>query len=105
VYAPLDVIVPALALQVTVELYEPVPATAAEHEDVPLTLTLVGEQDAVTDVIVEELVPTCTVVEPDLVGSCTEVAVTVAVPFVDGATKPPFDEMVPKFVLHVTRGL
>ena len=77
--------VPADAVQVTAELYEPVPVTPEVHADVPLTLTLVGLQETETAVIVEELPVMATVVEAYLVGSCTEVAVMVAVPELAGA--------------------
>jgi hypothetical protein len=44
------VIVPAVALQVTAELYPPVPATVAAHVDVPLTLMFAGVQVTATEV-------------------------------------------------------
>jgi hypothetical protein len=44
--------VPALAVQVTAELYAPVPATVAAQLDEALTTTLVGVQVTETEVTV-----------------------------------------------------
>ena len=52
VKSPRDDICPALALHVTVELKFPVPMTVAEHWLVWPDVTVDGEQDAVTDVMV-----------------------------------------------------
>ena len=54
---PEDVIVPALAVHVTAELKLPVPVTDAEHWLVWPDCIFDGEQDAVTDVIVEVFPP------------------------------------------------
>jgi hypothetical protein len=50
---PEDDICPALALHVTVELKFPVPMTVAEHWLVWPDVTVNGEHDAVTDVMVD----------------------------------------------------
>jgi hypothetical protein len=46
------VIVPTLAVQVTAELYAPIPPTVATHVEVPLTARLSGVQSTATDVTV-----------------------------------------------------
>jgi hypothetical protein len=51
VYTPAFVIVPEAAVQDTVELKLPLPATAAEHWLVWPICMLVGEQETVTDEI------------------------------------------------------
>jgi hypothetical protein len=53
VYTPADVMVPALAVQVTAELKVPVPATVAAQLDVALTLMLAGVQVTATEVTLE----------------------------------------------------
>ena len=101
-------IVPADAVHVTVELYEPVPATVAEQVEAPLTLTLVGEHTAETEVIVDEAPVIAMVVVADLVVFCAEVAVIVTEPpdgTVDGAVNTPLDEIVPAEAVHVTTEL
>jgi hypothetical protein len=98
------VIVPTLAPQVTDKLKFPVPWTAAVHWLVWPDWMVAGKQDALTDMIVEAAV-TVTVAEPDLVTSCTEVAVIVTGPAVVGAVKRPVDEIVPPDVAQVTEVL
>ena len=84
---PEDVIVPSVAPQVTAELYDPVPCTVAVHEDVSVFRMDAGEQFTEIEVIVDGAV-TATVAEPDLVESCVEVAMMVAVPAAVGVKAP-----------------
>ncbi len=65
------------------------PATLAAQEVEPPVLTVFGEQEAVSEVTVDELEPMAMVVEPEMPEFCEEVAVMVAYPddgAVDGAT-------------------
>ena len=78
---------PSVASQVTAELYEPVPCTAAEHVDVWVLRIEAGEQVTETDVIVDVAV-TITVALPDLFESSVDVAVMVAVPVSAGVKTP-----------------
>ena len=87
VNTPEDVIVPSVAVQVTAELYDPVPCTVAVQEDVCVVRMDAGEQFTETEVIVDGAV-TVTVALPDLVESCVDVAVTVAVPVLPGVNTP-----------------
>jgi len=87
VNTPDDVTVPSVAPQVTPELYDPVPRTVAVQVDVCVVRMDPGEQTAETDVIVDGAV-TVTVALPDLVESCVDVAVTVAVPVPPGVNTP-----------------
>jgi len=87
VNTPEDVIVPFDAAQVTAELYDPVPCTVAEQVDVCVARMDAGEQPTVIEVI-EGDVATVTVEIPDLVESCSDVAVMVAVPAPAGVKTP-----------------
>lgn len=87
VNTPEDVMVPSVAPQVTAELYEPVPSTVPEHVDVWVLRIEAGEQVTETEVIVDGVV-TVTVALPDLVESCVDVAVMVAVPVPAGVRTP-----------------
>jgi hypothetical protein len=71
----------------TDELKLPVPVTVGVQVDVCVVRMEVGEQPTVTDVIVGRTV-TVTVALPDLVVSCVEVAVIVAVPAPAGVKTP-----------------
>ena len=79
VNTPEEVIVPSDAVQVTAELYDPVPCTAAVQADVCVVRMDAGEPATETDVIVAGAV-TVTVALPDFVASCVDVSVMVAVP-------------------------
>jgi hypothetical protein len=87
---PEDVIVPSVAFQVTAELYDPVPCTVAVQLDVCVVRMDAGEQSTETEVIVDGAVTvtTVTVALPDLVESCADVAVMVAVPVPTGVRTP-----------------
>jgi hypothetical protein len=87
VNTPEDVIVPSVAPQVTAELYDPVPCTVAVQVDVWVVRIDAGEQSTETEVIVDGAV-TVTVALPDLVVSCVDVAVMVAVPTPAGVRTP-----------------
>jgi hypothetical protein len=87
VNTPEDVIAPSVAPQVTAELYDPVPCTVAAQLDVCVVKMDAGEQFTETEVIVDGAV-TVTVAFPDLVESCVDVAVTVAVPVLPGVNTP-----------------
>jgi hypothetical protein len=102
---PDDVIEPLAADHVTAELNDPVPCTIAEHpEVVPLPrMSVVGEQVTATEVI-EGSTLTVTLVEPYLLESSVEVAVTVAVPTPEGV-KTPDEVIVPPVAVHVTAEL
>ncbi|HEV2487589.1 MAG TPA: hypothetical protein VGT08_18860 [Terracidiphilus sp.] len=73
--------------QATDVLKLPVPETLAVQVDVCEDRMEVGEQDTDTDVIVDPAV-TVTVAEPNLVVSCVDVAVIVAVPVATGVKTP-----------------
>src|SRR5579859_6372764 len=77
---PVALIVPAVADQFTVALKVPVPCTVELHCAVPLTPMVEGVHDAATDVIVGGAGCTMTEAVPDLVVSCTLVAVMITVP-------------------------
>jgi hypothetical protein len=87
VNTPEDMIVPSVAAQVTAELYAPVPCTVAAQLDVCVVRMDAGEQTTETEVIVDGAV-TATVALPDLVESCVDVAVMVAVPVPAGVRTP-----------------
>ena len=87
VKTPEVVIVPSVVPQVTAELYDPVPCTVAEHVDVWVLRIEAGEQVTETEVIVDGAV-TVTVASPDLVESCVDVAVIVAVPVLEAVNTP-----------------
>jgi hypothetical protein len=104
VYTPADVIVPALAVQVTAELNAPVPATVAAQADVPLTLILAGVHTTATEVTFVM----ATLAVEETAGFCTDVAVIVALPEVGtvaGAVYTPADVIVPALAVHVTAEL
>jgi len=88
---------------VTDELKLPVPVTDGVQVDVCVVRMEVGEQTTETAAIVEGTV-TVTVVEPDLVESCVEVAVIVAVPASAGVKMPapPTAPMLVGLTDHVT---
>jgi len=73
--------------QVTVVLKFPVPATVGVQTDVSVVRMDVGEQTTETVVIVGGTV-TVTVADPDMVESCVDIAVTVAVPAPVGVKTP-----------------
>jgi hypothetical protein len=87
VNTPEELIVPSVAPQVTAELYDPVPCTVAAQLDVCVVRMDAGEQATETEVIVDGAV-TVTVALPDLVESCVDVAVMVAVPVPAGVRTP-----------------
>ena len=84
---PDDVIAPFVAPQVTAELYDPVPCTVAVQVDVWVVRIDAGEQSTETEVIVDGAV-TVTAALPDLVESCVDVAVIVAVPVLEAVNTP-----------------
>jgi hypothetical protein len=87
VNTPEVVIAPSDAAQVTAELYDPVPCTVAVQVDVCVVRMDAGEQPTETEVIVDGAV-TVTVASPDLVESCVDVAVMVAVPVLEAVNTP-----------------
>jgi hypothetical protein len=92
--------------QLTPVLKFPVPITVGVHVEVCVVEIETGEQATVTDVIVEGIA-TVTVTEPDLVESCVEVAVTVAVPAPLGVKTPALlmDPMLVGLTDHATAEL
>ena len=96
VNTPEAVMVPSVAPHVTAELYDPVPCTVAVQVDVCVVRMDAGEQATETEVIADDAV-TVTVATPDLVASCVDVAVIVAVPMPAGV-KTPALLMVPMLV-------
>lgn len=103
VNTPPAVIVPLVADQVTALLKFPVPETVAVHAVVWFGRIELGLQDALTDVIVEEVF-TATLVEPDALVSCIDVAVIVAVPEPEGVNTPDA-VIVPLVAVQVTAAL
>lgn len=106
-FAPDVAGVPPAAFQVTEELNGPVPSTVAVQVVVWVVRIDAGEQTTETDVMVEGAV-TVTMALPDLVESCTDVAVTVAEPVVVGvntAVFVPEEAVVPSVAVQVTAGL
>ena len=87
VKTPEVVIVPSVVPQVTAELYDPAPCTVAVQVDVCVVRMDAGEQSTETEVIVDGA-NTVTVALPDLVESCVDVAVMVAVPTPAGVRTP-----------------
>jgi len=87
VNTPEVVIAPSDAAQVTAELYDPVPCTVAVQVDVCVVRMDAGEQPTETEVIMDGAV-TVTVASPDLVESCVDVAVMVAVPVLEAVNTP-----------------
>ena len=76
------------------------PVTAAEQVLVWDVVIEGGVQETVTEVMVDAA-ETTTLVEPDLVVSCVDVAVMVAVPAPLGVNTPP-EVIVPPVADHVT---
>jgi hypothetical protein len=87
VKTPEVVIAPSDAAQVAAELYDPVPCTVAVQVDVCVVRMGAGEQPTETEVIVDGAA-TVTVASPDLVESCVDVAVMVAVPVLEAVNTP-----------------
>ena len=77
------------------------PVTEAEQVLVWDVVIDEGRQDTATEVMVGGAVETTTPVKPDLVVSCVDVAVIVAVPAPLGVNTPP-EVMVPPVADHVT---
>jgi hypothetical protein len=98
---PDALIVPPVAAQVTAELNAPVPCTVAAQVDVCVIRMAAGEQSTETDVIADCWPLTATVALPDLVESCVEVAVMVAMPAAVGM-KAPDESIVPPVAAQVT---
>jgi hypothetical protein len=101
VNTPAEVMVPPVADHVTAVLKLPVPLTVAEHALVCAVVIDDGRHETVTEVMVDAAAETATLAEPDLVVSCVEVAVTVAVPVPLGVNTPP-EDTVPPVADHVT---
>ena len=80
------------------------PVTAAEQVLVWEVVIDEGRHDAVTEVMVGGADETTTLVEPDMVVSCVDVAVIVAVPAPLGVNTPP-EVMAPPVADHVTAEL
>lgn len=101
---PLPLIVPPLALHVTVELKLPVPCTVALHCEVALGTTVEGLQLTDTEEIDGGPLPvsTITVAVPDLLISSVLVAVTVTVAAEFGAVSIPLALTDPPLAVHVT---
>jgi hypothetical protein len=99
VKTPDELIVPPVAPQVTAELNAPAPCTIAEQVDVCVVRIELGEQITETDAIKEDVL-TITVVDPDLVASCIDVAVMVAGPAAAGV-KTPDESIVPPVAAQV----
>lgn len=78
--------------------------TVAEHALVCAVLIVVGKQETLTEVMVGGTAVTVTLVEPDLVESWVEVAVTVAVPVAEGVNTPA-EVIVPPVAVQVTAEL
>jgi hypothetical protein len=81
-----------------------VPLTVAEHALVWDAVIDEGEQETVTEVMVTDAEATTTLVEPDLLVSCVEVAVMVAVPVRLGVNTPA-EVMAPRVADQVTEEL
>ena len=97
---------PSVAAHLTAEFDAPVPCTVAMQEEVCVVRMDAGEQTAETPVMVGGGV-TVTVAEPDLVVSCVDVAVMVAVPAAMGVKTPALlaDPMLAGLTDHVTEEL
>jgi hypothetical protein len=87
VKTPDELIVPFVAVQATVVLKLPVPATLGAQVDVWVIWMDPGVQVTETDVIDEDAF-TATVADPSLEVSCVDVAVTVATPDPFDVNKP-----------------
>lgn len=109
VNTPDCVIVPPVAVQVTLLLYAPVPATVATHCAVCAVVIEAGVATTAIDVTVIGAVCTAVIVigaEPDtfVEPACVEVALHVPVPTPDGVKRPDC-VMVPPVAVHVTAEL
>ena len=82
----------------------PVPLTVAEQALVCDAVIDDGEHEIATEVMVDAAEATTTLLEPDLVASCVEVAVMVAVPVPLGVNTPA-EVMVPPVADQVTAEL
>jgi hypothetical protein len=82
----------------------PVPTTVAEQVLVCDAVIEDGEHETITEVMVDAAAETATFVEPDLVVSCVEVAVMVAVPVPPGVNTPA-EVIVPPVADQVTAEL
>ena len=104
---PAEVMEPALADQVTAELYDPVPCTVAVHcaEAPALTVDLLQltETEVMEDGV--PVVETGTMAEPLTLGFSVLVAVTVTFPAVAGAVKMPVWATEPALADQVTAEL
>ena len=105
VKSPAELIVPALADQVTAELKFPVPFTVAAHCEVALVFMVAGLHAAETDVIAEEDACTVTAVVPDITGSCVLVAIKVTLPAEAGAVNTPLAFTLPALADQLTAEL
>jgi hypothetical protein len=105
---PPDVIVPPVAVQVTAELYAPVPVTVAAHVDV--CAVVMEEGVATTEILVTVAVGGAAVTTmfaaPDIFvnPAWAEWAVHVPVPAPDGVNTPP-EVIVPPVAVQVTAEL
>ncbi|MGB6933043.1 MAG: hypothetical protein WBD91_09705 [Acidobacteriaceae bacterium] len=101
---PLLLIVPPLAVHVTVELKLPVPCTVAVHCDVAFVEIVDGLHTTPTEEIVGGPLPiaTVTVAFPDLLESSLLVAVTVTVAAELGAVSIPLALIDPLLAVHIT---
>ncbi len=97
-------IVPPLAIHVTVELKLPVPCTVALHCDVPPGAIVEGLHATDTEEIVGGLgaIATVTVAVPDLLESSLLVAVTVTVAAEFGAVRSPLALIDPLLAVQIT---
>ena len=101
---PPEVTIPPVAVQVTAELNAPVPCTLARHVLVCVVRIDDGEHVAETEVIVGGGTITVITAAPDLVASCKEVALQLAVPAAAGVNTPA-DVMVPLVADQLTAEL
>lgn len=102
--------VPPVDVQVTAELYGPLPCTVAAHCEVPPAATADGLQFTDTEVIEDGIVgvpvdATSTIAEPVRLGCCVLAAVTVTLPPAAGAVSTPVAEMEPALADQVTAEL
>lgn len=98
---PLELIVPALADQLTAELYVPLPCTVASHCDVAPGATMEGLHVTEIEVTLDAGCTT-TFAVPALLGSCALVAVTVTVPGAADAVNSPVGVMLPLLTVQET---
>jgi hypothetical protein len=103
---PVELIVPALADQLTDGLKGPVPCTVALHCDVWPVITAEGEHATATELTDDPgAICTETAVFPDTAGFCMLVAVMVAVAAEAGAVKSPVELIAPTLADQVTAEL